>query len=78
MAANNRATVQKLYDEILPIVKEIAISTTKITEIEKDLKNIKTDMKSKISIKAFSAWLGSLSIIIGIIITIISLIFLRG
>jgi len=78
MADNNRATVQKLYDEILPIVKDIATHTAELVDIKKDVETIQTDMKSKISIKAFSAWLGSLSIIIGIIITIISLIFLRG
>jgi len=75
--SNGKATVQKLYDEIIPLVKDIAIHTTKIEDIKSDIKDIKTDMKSKISIKAFGAWLGSLSIIFGIIITIISIVFLR-
>jgi len=90
---NSKATVQKLYDEVIPIVKTLAAQTADLigikedlvgvshtvdlADIKSDIKDIKTDMKSKISIKAFGAWLGSLSIIFGIIITIISLIFLR-
>jgi len=94
MTGNNKATVQKLYDVIIPIVEDVsAIKTDMITVkaqlinvthgvdlsvIRSDIKDIKDDMKSKISSKAFAAWLGSLSVIIGIIITIISFIFLRG
>ena len=71
MTNNNKATVQKLYDEIIPIVKEIATHTTELVDIKKDLETIQTDMKCKISIKAFSAWLASLSIIMGIILVLI-------
>ena len=94
MAGNNKATVQKLYDVIIPIVEDVAAIKTDIVTIkaqlinvthgvdlsgiQSDIKDIKDDMKSKISTKAFAAWLGSLSVIIGIIITIISFIFLRG
>ena len=94
MTGNNKATVQKLYDEIIPIVKDVATATADLltikeqlknvahvidlSDIQLDIKDIKDDMKSKISTKAFAAWLGSLSVIIGIIITIISFIFLRG
>ncbi len=94
MTGNNKATIQKLYDEIIPIVKDSAANTADLltikeqlknvvhvvdlSDIQSDIKEIKDDMKSKISTKAFAAWLGSLSLIIGIIITIISLIFLRG
>ena len=77
-AGNNKATVQKLYDEIIPIVKDIAAHTVELVDIKKDIESIQKDMSSKISVKAFAAWLGSLSVIIGIIITIISFIFLRG
>ena len=70
---NNKATVQKLYDEIIPIVKGISAHTTELVGIKKVIESIQTDMKSKISIKAFTSWLVSVSIIIGIIITIISL-----
>ena len=94
MAGNNKATIQKLYDVIIPIVEDVAAIKTDIVTIKAqlinvthgvdlsgiqlDIKEIKDDMKSKISSKAFAAWLGSLSVIIGIIITIISFIFLRG
>ena len=78
MTGNNKATVQKLYDEIIPIVKDIAAHTVELVDIKKDIESIQEDMGSKISVKAFAAWLGSLSVIIGIIITIISFIFLRG
>lgn len=78
MTGNNKATVQKLYDEIIPIVKDIAAHTVDLVDIKKDIESIQEDMSSKISVKAFAAWLGSLSVIIGIIITIMSLIFLRG
>ena len=78
MTGNNKATVQKLYDEIIPIVKDIAAHTVELVDIKKDIESIQEDMSSKISVKAFAAWLGSLSVIIGIIITIISFIFLRG
>ena len=70
---NGKATVQKLYDEIIPIVKEIAIHTVELVDIKKDIENIQIDMKSKISIKAFVSWLTSLSIVIGIIITIMAI-----
>jgi len=70
---NNKATVQKLYDEIIPIVKDISAHTTELTGIKKVIEGIQTDMKSKISIKAFIGWLTALSVSIGIIVTIISL-----
>ena len=70
---NGKATVQKLYDEIIPIVKDIAIHTVELVDIKKDIENIQTDMKSKISIRAFVSWLTSLSIVIGIIITIMAI-----
>jgi len=70
---NGKATVQKLYDEIIPIVKEIAIHTVELVDIKKDIENIQIDMKSKISIRAFVSWLTSLSIVIGIIITIMAI-----
>lgn len=70
MKNNGKATVQKLYDEIIPIVKDIAIQKTDIHSIKEDVKEIKLDMKSKISIKAFASWLSALAIIIGIITTI--------
>jgi len=67
-----KATIQKLYDEIIPIVKDIAIHTVELVDIKKDIENIQFDMKSKISIKAFISWLTSLSIVVGIIITIMA------
>ena len=70
---NGKATVQKLYDEIIPIIKDIAIHTVELVDIKKDIENIQIDMKSKISIKAFVSWLTSLSIVIGIIITIMAI-----
>ena len=70
---NGKATIQKLYDEIIPIVKDIAIHTVELVDIKKDIENIQFDMKSKISIKAFISWLTSLSIVVGIIITIIAM-----
>jgi len=70
---NGKATVQKLYDEIIPIVKDIAIHTVELVDIKKDIENIQIDMKSKISIKAFVSWLTSLSIVVGIIITIMAI-----
>jgi len=70
-----KATIQKLYDEIIPIVKDISVHTCELVDIKKDIENIQTDMKSKISIKAFSAWLGSLMVIVGIVITILSIVF---
>ena len=70
---NGKATVQKLYDEIIPIVKDIAIHTVELVDIKKDIENIQIDMKSKISIKAFISWLTSLSIVVGIIITIMAI-----
>jgi len=74
MAKNNgKATVQKLYDEIIPIVKDIAIQKTDIHSIKDDIKEIKTDMRSKISIKAFASWLGVLTGIITIITTLLFL-----
>ena len=72
MANNNKATVQKLYDEIIPIVKIISGQTVELKGIKDELKSIKDDMTSKISIRAFASWLTSLSIVIGIIITIIA------
>ena len=69
---NGKATIQKLYDEIIPIVKDIAIHTVELVDIKKDIENIQIDMKSKISIKAFISWLTSLSIVVGIIITIMA------
>ena len=69
---NGKATIQKLYDEIIPIVKDIAIHTVELVDIKKDIENIQFDMKSKISIKAFISWLTSLSIVVGIIITIMA------
>jgi len=68
-----KATIQKLYDEIIPIVTTIAGQTVELKDIKDDLDNIKYDMKSKISIKAFISWLSALSIVIGIVITIISM-----
>ena len=70
---NGKATVQKLYDEIIPIVKDIAIQKTDIHSIKDDIKEIKTDMRSKISIKAFASWLGVLTGIITIITTLLFL-----
>jgi len=70
---NGKATIQKLYDEIIPIVKDIAIHTVELVDIKKDIENIQFDMKSKISIKAFISWLTSLSIVVGIIITVIAM-----
>ncbi len=86
---NNKATVQKLYDEIIPVIKTLASQTSDLLHIKEDLvgvshtvdlvdiksdiKEIKTDMKSKISIKAFTSWLVSLSVAIGIITTILFL-----
>ncbi|HUV84168.1 MAG TPA: hypothetical protein VMV86_00580 [Methanosarcinales archaeon] len=70
---NGKATIQKLYDEIIPIVKDIAIHTVELVDIKKDIENIQTDMKSKISIRAFVSWLTSLSIVVGIIITVIAM-----
>jgi len=72
MKNNGKATVQKLYDEIIPIVREIAVHTVELVDIKKDIENIQIDMKSKISIRAFVSWLTSLSIVIGIIITIMA------
>ena len=75
MTGNNKATVQKLYDEIIPIVKDIAAHTVELGDIKKDIESIQEDMSSKISVKAFAAWLGSLSVIIGIVLTILAVIF---
>ena len=90
----SKITVQKLYDELIPMIKDIATTAADLltikeqlsnvvhiidlSDIKSDIKDIKDDMKHKISSRAFAVWLGSLSLIIGIIITIISLIFLRG
>ena len=81
---NNKATVQKLYDEIIPIVKDIAANTADLltikeqlknvvhvvdlSDIQSDIKEIKYDMKSKISVKAFTV---SLSIIVTILTIVI-------
>ena len=73
MATNSKATIQKLYDEILPIVKDIAIHTTELVDIKKDIEEIQVDMKSKISIKAFASWLTALSVVVGIITTMLFL-----
>ena len=76
MAKNNtkeKATIQKLYDEIIPIVKDISKHTVELIDIKDDLDNIKYDMKSKISIKAFISWISTLSVAIGIIVTLISM-----
>lgn len=71
--AENKVTVQKLYDEIMPIVKRIAEHTIELVNIKDDLATIKIDMKSKISIKAFATWLGILTGIITIITTLLFL-----
>ena len=73
MASNGKATIQKLYEEIMPIVKDIAVHTTELVDIKKDIEGIQTDMKSKISIKAFASWLTALAVIIGIITTIMAM-----
>ncbi len=89
MTGNNKAIVQKLYDEIIPIVKDIAANTADLltikeqlknvvhvvdlSDIQSDIKEIKYDMKSKISIKAFASWLTALSVAVGIITTMLFL-----
>jgi len=73
MKNNGKATVQKLYDEIIPLIKGISEHTVKIEDIEDDIGDIKKDMKCKISIKAFASWLTTVSIVVGIIITILAL-----
>jgi hypothetical protein len=75
---NNRITIKQLYDEVIPLLTDIATQKVKIENIQSEVKEIKYDMKCKMSIKAFGAWIGTLSAIIAIVITIISLIFLRG
>jgi len=73
MASNGKISLQKLYDEIMPIIKDTAEHTVKIENMEEILKEIKEDIKSKVSIKAFATWLTSLSIVVGIIVTILSI-----
>ena len=74
---NNKATVQKLYDEIIPMIREITTATADLKNMESDIEDIKDDMKilwkSKISIKAFSTWLASTFIIIGAILTVLTI-----
>lgn len=82
MTQNNRPTFKQLYDEIIPMKEDITEVKTllqshlrfcenQIRENKEEHKSTANSLKSKISIKAFSAWLGSLSIIISIILILI-------
>jgi hypothetical protein len=70
---NGKVTLQKLYDEIIPLLKDMATQKVDITNIKDNISEIKKDLNCKISAKAFGAWLGSVATIVGIIITIIAL-----
>jgi hypothetical protein len=70
---NGKVTLQKLYDEIIPLLKDMTTQQADIANIKEIIGDIKDDLKCKISAKAFGAWLGSVATIVGIIITIIAL-----
>lgn len=78
MKNNNKITLQKLYDEIIPLLTDIAMQKVEIASIKKDIEEIKIDLRCKMSIKAFVAWLSALATIIAIIATILSFVFIRS
>jgi len=82
--ANNKISIQKLYDEIIPIkLTVMKVETLLITHLKKydddceenKDKHDKLEKKigGKISIRAFVTGLTVLSIIVGIIISIVAL-----
>lgn len=84
MTNGERVTVQKLYDEIIPIKETIAILVTKVDGITESVssfcknnkeehKDIKDRLDDKVSSKAFGVWLASLATVI----TIFGVVFLR-
>jgi len=82
MVSNGKATIQKLYEEIMPIIKDIATHTTEITNIKKDIKEIKDSkdalssrIDGKISIKAFATWLSITTVTITTVLLIASHLF---
>ena len=85
MQSNNRITLKQFYDEFIPYIEIVSAIkkdveninkklTTYCSENNKDHDKYEKKLDSKISIKAFGAWLGSLSIIIGVILSLIGFI----
>jgi len=72
---NGKVSTKQLYDEIMPIVRDIAQHTTEITNMKENIKSIKDNIddcnKSFVSRPAFFGWLSALAITIGIITTIL-------
>ena len=54
MKGNNKATVQKLYDEIIPIVKDIAANTADLLTIKEQLKEANIDLDTETISKIYS------------------------
>ena len=85
MPSNNKITLKQFYDEFIPFVETMSEIKTDLKNINKKLtaycgdntsdhKDMNKKIDCKISVKAFGAWLGSLSIIISIILILIGFI----
>jgi peptidoglycan hydrolase CwlO-like protein len=74
---NGKVSTKQLYDEIMPIVRDIAQHTTEITNMKENIKSIKDNIddcnKSFVSRPAFFGWLGALSVVISIAIILLKI-----
>lgn len=70
---NGKVTIQHLYNEIIPMIENIAGIKTDINNIKADVKDLKECTNNFISRPAFFAWLSAMSVVIGIAITLIKL-----
>ena len=70
---NNRVSLRHLYDEIIPMIENIAGIQKDVENIKDDIKDIKDTNKSFVRRPAFFGWLAALSVAIGIAITLIKL-----
>jgi hypothetical protein len=71
---NGKVTTQHLYNEIIPMIENIAGIKTDINNIKNDMKDIKECSKSFISRPAFIGWLGALATVLSIAIILIGFI----
>ena len=81
---NGKVTIREIYELVFPMTetiadtkKDIAVMKGDVSNIKDDVEELKTCIKGKISIKAFTGWLIATSVILTIAFAIMGFYF-RG
>jgi hypothetical protein len=73
-STNGKVSIKQLYDEIIPMIEDIASMKTDMSNIKNDVRDIKECNKNFISRPAFIGWLGAMATVLSIAIILLGFI----